>query len=87
MSSSTQQALADQAYFAPLKQLHLPPSTQLYLGVVHHQDPDGTRRRIEAARQVVHDFGIATECGMGRRPSDQVQNVFDISAECSAPYA
>jgi len=28
---------------------------------------EGTRRRIDAARKFVKEFGIATECGIGAR--------------------
>ena len=57
----------DDAYFAPLRQLLLHPETELYLGLVHFIDGvEGTRRRIAAAQKVVADFGVATECGMGR---------------------
>ena len=37
-----------------------------YLGLVHRTDGlDGARRRLAAAKKVVTDFGIATECGFG----------------------
>jgi hypothetical protein len=58
---------ADAAYFAPLRGLRLPAPTRLYLGLIHHGDRDGDRRRIDAARAVVGGgFGVATECGWGR---------------------
>jgi hypothetical protein len=57
----------DDAFFAPLTGLQLQPSTELYLGLVHAQDGvDGTRRRMEAARKYVPEFGIASECGISR---------------------
>jgi len=62
----------DDAYFAPLVDLRLPPETELYLGLVHAEDGvDGTRERIATARKYVADFGIASECGIsrGRDPS------------------
>ncbi|MCM6786560.1 hypothetical protein NDR87_09350 [Nocardia sp. CDC159] len=48
--------------------LEFDPTTDLYLGVVHHQDGlTGARRRAEAAAQILHHpFGVSTECGMGR---------------------
>jgi hypothetical protein len=57
----------DPAYFAPLGSLRLPERARLYLGLIHHADPDGDRRRIDTARRIVGDgFGVATECGWGR---------------------
>ncbi len=57
----------DAAYFAPLGSLRLPERTRLYLGLIHHADPEGDRRRIDTARRAVGDgFGVATECGWGR---------------------
>lgn len=51
--------------FAKLSGLKLAPETKLFLGVIHTTDGiDGARRRIEAARQVVPDFGVAHFCGL-----------------------
>jgi len=59
----------DDAYFAPLAQLRLPEETELYLGLVHFRDGvSGAQRRIETAKRHAGPFGVATECGMGRRP-------------------
>jgi hypothetical protein len=57
----------DAAFYAPLEDLRLGPETELYLGLVDAQDGvEGTRRRIQAARQYIQDFGIASECGISR---------------------
>jgi hypothetical protein len=56
----------DDAYFAPLKKLKLPPETQLYLGLIHHDDAEGDANRLAAARRHTRVDGIATECGMAR---------------------
>lgn len=56
----------DGAYFAPLRDLALPPSLALYLGLIHPGDHEGDRRRIDGARDAVPAFGVATECGWGR---------------------
>lgn len=76
----------DDTYFAPLSSLELHPETKLYLGLVHHTDGvEGTRQRIEAAGKVVSDFGVATECGFGRRPSEQVTTLLEIHRDVAGP--
>jgi hypothetical protein len=56
----------DDAYFAPLKGLKLGPGTELYLGLVHHNDAQGDAARLAAARRYARVDGVATECGMAR---------------------
>ena len=56
----------DDAFFAPLERLRLHPETQLYLGLVHHDDAAGDRARLAAARRHARVDGVATECGMAR---------------------
>lgn len=68
----------DDAYFAPLRDLRLPQGCELYLGLVHAEDEAGTRRRIEAARRVVSAFGVATECGLGRTPLEQIDGLLTL---------
>ena len=75
---------ADDAYFAPLEGLRLHPETRLYLGLVHHTDGiEGTKKRIAAADKVVSDYGIATECGMGRRPAQTIIELLQIHKQAS----
>jgi hypothetical protein len=57
---------SDDAYFAPLEQLKLGPETQLYLGLIHHDDAAGDAARLAAARRHARVDGIGTECGMAR---------------------
>jgi len=59
-------------YHAPLAELMLPADTELYLGLIHHDDHEGDRMRITAAHNVVPKFGIASECGWGRTKSERV---------------
>jgi hypothetical protein len=82
----------DDAYFAPLDDLRLPTGTELYLGLVHFRDgAEGARRRIAAAQRHAGSFGIATECGMGRRPAerggdeDGLRRLLRVHAEVAAP--
>jgi hypothetical protein len=65
----------DPGYLAPLKVLRLAPTTQLYLGLVHHDDLAGDRRRIDAARTILPRFGIAAECGWGRTDPTRVESL------------
>jgi hypothetical protein len=68
----------DAAYFAPLCRLRLPASTRLYLGLIHHGDGEGDRRRMDAARSVVGaGFGVATECGWGRGDPTRLEGLLD----------
>ena len=46
--------------------LKLRPETELYLGLIHHDDAAGDAARLAAARRHVRVDGIATECGMAR---------------------
>jgi hypothetical protein len=69
----------DAAYFAPLADLGLPEGTELYLGLVHHEDGvDGALRRIDAASTAVTRFGVATECGFGRGPAERTVPLLDL---------
>jgi hypothetical protein len=56
----------DDGYFAPLKQLRLGPGTELYLGLIHHNDAAGDAARLAGARRHTRVDGVATECGMAR---------------------
>jgi hypothetical protein len=56
----------DDAYFVPLGKLQLRPETQLYLGLIHHNDAAGDVARLAAARRHARVDGVATECGMAR---------------------
>jgi len=61
----------DDEYFAPLKGLKIGDTT-LYIGLVHITDGvEGTLRRFETFRKYFDGtVGVATECGMGRRPAE-----------------
>lgn len=78
----------DEAYFEPLAAVDLPNETELYLGLVHETDgEEGTRRRVEAASRRVPRFGVATECGLGRRPLDSIPALLDQHAAVAAPIS
>ena len=56
----------DDDYFAPLGGLKLHPETELYLGLVHHDDMAANAARLATAQRHVRVDGVATECGMAR---------------------
>ena len=67
--------------YAPLSELALPAGLDLFLGLVHLTDGvDGGRRRISLASAQVPAFGIATECGWGRRPPQTIPALLDLHA-------
>ena len=76
----------DEDYFKPLAGLKLKLGTELYLGCVHAGDGvEGTRKRIEAARKYAPEFGVATECGMGRcKTPEVVVDLLQIHADCTS---
>lgn len=77
----------DAAYFAPLADLALDAGTELYLGLVHREDGvEGARRRIAAAQPFVADFGVATECGIGRAPEGTTEGILGTHAEVARPW-
>jgi hypothetical protein len=76
----------DDDYYLPLAALTLRPETELYLGLVHFTDGvEGTLRRIATASRHCHGFGLATECGLGRRPANTIAPLLEIHAALAAP--
>lgn len=63
---------ADAAFFAPLRDWRAPKQTRLYVGLLQEGDDAGNLTRIAAARTAVSDFGVAAECGFGRRDPSHV---------------
>ena len=69
-----------------MQDLHLPTSTHLYLGLVHYTDgAAGTLRRMATAATVYPRFGIATECGLGRRVGQDIGALLRIHAQVETP--
>lgn len=68
----------DDAYFAPLRDLDIGDAA-LYLGLIHHTDGvEGSLRRLTTAKRHLARFGIATECGFGRRPKETIPELLQI---------
>ncbi len=66
-------------YYEPLSDLKILKGTEVFLGLVHHTDGiDGTNRRLNLARKHLPNFGLATECGFGRRDPATVHGLLEI---------
>lgn len=78
----------DVAYYAPLAGLALTTQTELYVGLIHFDDGiDGARRRLASARRYVSEFGVATECGFGRRAPETIEPLLALHADVAALLA
>lgn len=76
---------SDTAYFEPLKSLDI-GNTELFLGLVHAHDQHGTQERLKAAQSsYAHSFGVSTECGMGRTSVEDIDSIFTIARNITAP--
>ncbi|MEA2648408.1 MAG: hypothetical protein QOG61_843, partial [Candidatus Binataceae bacterium] len=77
----------DDAYFAPLRELnHV--GAKVFLGLIHLQDGvAGSLARAQTARRHLADFGIATECGLGRRQPETLDEVLRIHCEVADSLA
>jgi hypothetical protein len=91
-SFTVPQARRDAGYFAPLRDLAAGPGTELYFALVpYHPDDqyDGTTsdqiRHIDSALRLsasgLRDWGICTECGMGRVERSEVPRLLDLHRE------
>jgi len=91
-SFTVPQARRDAGYFAPLRELTAGSETELYFALVpYHPDDqaDGTAadqaRHIDAALGLSaagqREWGICTECGMGRVEPDDVPKLLDLHRE------
>jgi hypothetical protein len=75
----------DEAYFAPLESVEWPAATEVYLGLLHHEDGvDGALRRAASASKFVTGFGVATECGFGRGPSERTVALLNLHEQVAA---
>jgi hypothetical protein len=71
----------DDAYFAPLRDLKH-SNSKVFLGLVHLQDGvAGSLARAQTTRRHLAHFGIATECGLGRRQPETLAEVLRIHRE------
>ncbi len=72
---------SDDAYFAPLRDLAI-GDTKLFLGLIHrHDGVEGALARARVAKQYFVQFGVATECGLGRRDPETLIELLRIHRE------
>jgi SAM-dependent methyltransferase len=84
----TSRERTDAEFYAALEDLRLRPETELYLGLLYPEDgAEGAAARIAAARAFVGEFGVATECGWGRRPRGMVDELLRLHVQCSRPVS
>lgn len=68
----------DEAYFQPLRDLKI-GDTKVYLGIIHDTDGvEGFQKRLMMARKHLSDFGVASVCGYGRCPVEDVPRVLEV---------
>jgi hypothetical protein len=78
----------EERYFAPLADLKLPSGTELYLGLFHiRTGEDANYTRARAAQRYVKKFGIATECGLGRRDPASIPGLLELMSRTSEAIA
>ena len=66
-------------FYRPLEQLSVSDQTEIYLGLVHYTDGlAGTAERIRIAKRHLDTFGVATECGFGRRDPAAIPALLDL---------
>lgn len=64
------------AHWRPLAELAVEPGTEFYLGLLHAEDgAAGARSRAALAAEFLPEFGISTECGLGRHSAEQLEAV------------
>ncbi|TVY82114.1 hypothetical protein LSUE1_G003061 [Lachnellula suecica] len=73
----------DEAYFSPLMGLKLKRETEMILGLAHAWDVEGTRKRIQVASPFLTNFGISTECGLGRSEKEEVEIILGVLAKAT----
>ena len=76
----------DESYFEALLGLNKSMITEIYLGLVHDSDGvSGTNQRISTASRFLSEFGVATECGMGRCSPERIPGLLQIHADVASP--
>jgi hypothetical protein len=83
--AATVAAWSKRAHWQPLANLAVEPETEFYLGLVHDEDgAEGARYRSALAAEFLPDFGLSTECGLGRHSAQQLEAVLVAWQELSS---
>lgn len=76
-------------YFTPLHGYRPKAGTELYLGIVYDRAGIETSRKLadlaQAALRAGQTFGVATECGMGRTPAEDIDATLERHAAVTSP--
>ncbi|WP_167100276.1 hypothetical protein [Mycobacterium sp. DL592] len=76
IQAATVAAWTKRAHWQPLADLALEPETEFYLGLLHAEDgAQGAAARAAVAAEFLPDFGLSTECGLGRHSAEQLEAV------------
>ncbi|BBY61880.1 hypothetical protein [Mycolicibacterium helvum] len=87
IQAATMAAWTKRAHWQPLADLALEPSTEFYLGLLHAEDgAQGAKTRADLAAEFLPEFGISTECGLGRHSTEQLEAVLVAWQEYSAAH-
>jgi hypothetical protein len=85
IQAATVASWTKRAHWQPLADLALEPHTEVYLGLLHADDgADGARARASLAAEFLPEFGLSTECGLGRHSVDQLEAVLVAWREYAA---
>jgi hypothetical protein len=91
-SFTVPQSRRDEGYFTPLRDVRVGPETELYFALVPYhpseQPPGTTTEQVRLIDAVLaqspsgaREWGICTECGMGRVASEDVPTLLDLHRE------
>lgn len=85
IQAATVSAWTKRAHWQPLAELALEPETEVYLGLLHAEDgAEGAGSRAALAAEFLPEFGVSTECGLGRHSPEQLEAVLVAWHEFSA---
>ena len=85
IQAATVAAWTKRAHWQPLAGLALEADTEIYLGLLHADDgAAGAAARAALAGEFLPDFGISTECGLGRHSTAQLEAVLVAWQEYAA---
>jgi methionine synthase II (cobalamin-independent) len=97
-SFTVPQSRRDESYFTPLRDLQAAPQTELYFALVPYypaeQAPGTTAEQVRLIDEYLarlpaatREWGICTECGMGRVAAGDVPTLLDLHREILDAYA